>query len=56
MSGQPIKAIRTYEMVMDIRFGRPWVTQFRPYEGMPDVDESGKRRTVPVANSGEHRP
>ena len=55
VSGQPIKAIRTYEMVVDIKFGRPWITQFRPYEGMPDIDDTGKRRPVSIANTGGRR-
>jgi conjugal transfer pilus assembly protein TraE len=42
VSGLPIKAIRTYEIGVDIRFGRPWITRFLPYEGMPDIDETGK--------------
>jgi conjugal transfer pilus assembly protein TraE len=41
VSGQPIKAVRTYEMTVDIRFGRPWITSFKPYQGMP-VTESTK--------------
>lgn len=48
VSGQPIKAIRTYEMVIDIRFGRPWITAFKPYQGMPDVDDTGKPRSAQV--------
>ncbi len=55
VSGQPIKAIRTYEIVVAIRFGRPWITHFRPYEGMPDIDDSGKRRSVPATATGERR-
>lgn len=55
VSGQPIKAVRTYEMVVDIKFGRPWITQFRPYEGMPDIDDTGKRRAVSTANAGGRR-
>ena len=49
VSGQPIKAMRTYEMAIDIRFGRPWITVFKPYQGMPDVDEAGKRRIADAA-------
>jgi conjugal transfer pilus assembly protein TraE len=55
VSGQPIKAVRTYEMAVDIRFGRPWITQFRPYEGMPDIDDTGKRRPESAPAAGEHR-
>jgi conjugal transfer pilus assembly protein TraE len=42
VSGSPIKAVRTYEIVVDIRLGRPWVTRFSPYEGMPVTAESAK--------------
>jgi conjugal transfer pilus assembly protein TraE len=44
VSGRPIKAMRTYEIVVDVRFGRPWITRFKPYSGMPDVDNTGKER------------
>lgn len=39
VSGSPLKAIRTYEMGIDIRFGRPWITSFKPYVGMPALEE-----------------
>jgi conjugal transfer pilus assembly protein TraE len=51
VSGQPIRAIRTYEISVEIRFGRPWVTRFRPYQGVPDVDDSGKPRTAGAATT-----
>lgn len=41
-SGQPIKAIRTYEFVVDIHMGRPWISRFAPYEGLPVTLESQK--------------
>lgn len=46
VSGQPIKAIRTYEMTIDIRFGRPWITSFKPYTGMPVTEESAKHASA----------
>jgi conjugal transfer pilus assembly protein TraE len=46
VSGSPIKAIRTYEIAVDIRFGRPWVTRFLPYEGLPDIDGTGKPKAA----------
>lgn len=46
VSGQPIKAIRTYEMSIDIRFGRPWITSFKPYQGMPVTEENVKHKTA----------
>lgn len=53
VSGQPIKAIRTYEMTIDIRFGRPWITSFKPYTGMPVTEENAKH--VSTSSSGEKR-
>jgi hypothetical protein len=49
VSGQPIAATRTYEMKLDIRFGRPWVTSFKPYSGMPATQSDLKQR---VAKAG----
>lgn len=49
VSGQPIKAIRTYEMSIDIRFGRPWITSFKPYQGMPVTEESAKHKAASVS-------
>ncbi len=46
VSGSPISAIRTYEMTVDIRLGRPWITSFRPYAGMPASEESLKSRAA----------
>jgi conjugal transfer pilus assembly protein TraE len=46
VSGSPIKAIRTYEIVVEIRLGRPWITRFAPYEGMPVTLESAKHGVV----------
>ena len=46
VSGQPIKAVRTYEMTIDIRFGRPWVTSFKPYTGMPVTEENAKHAST----------
>jgi conjugal transfer pilus assembly protein TraE len=55
VSGAPIKAIRTYEIAVDIRFGRPWVTRFFPYEGLPDIDGAGKpKATTKSASAGGH--
>lgn len=34
-SGTPQSFTRTYEMNIDMRFGRPWITSFRPYSGLP---------------------
>lgn len=48
VSGQPIKAVRTYEMTIDIRFGRPWITSFKPYQGMPVTEESAKGKAALV--------
>ena len=42
VSGQPLKAVRTYEMTIEIRFGRPWITSFVPYTGMPVTQDSLK--------------
>ena len=42
VSGKPLKAVRTYEMTIEIRFGRPWVTSFVPYTGMPVTQDSLK--------------
>lgn len=44
VSGTPIKLTRTYEMKVDIRMGRPWITSFVPYQGMPVTAESAKQR------------
>lgn len=49
VSGQPIKAIRTYEMSIDIRFGRPWITSFKPYQGMPVTEESAKHKAASIS-------
>lgn len=48
VSGKPIKVTRTYEMVVDIRFGRPWITNFKPYQGSPVTADTpaGDRRTA----------
>lgn len=46
VSGQPIKAVRTYEMTVDIRFGRPWITSFKPYQGMPVTEDSAKHMAM----------
>ncbi len=46
VSGQPIKAVRTYEMTIDIRFGRPWITSFKPYTGMPVTEENAKHAST----------
>jgi conjugal transfer pilus assembly protein TraE len=43
VSGQPIKAVRTYEMTIEVRFGRPWITSFKPYSGMPAGQEQARR-------------
>lgn len=48
-SGQPIKTIRTYEVVVGIRLGRPWITRYAPYEGLPVTQNSQKAVTVPNA-------
>ncbi len=34
-TGEPHKFMRTFEMTIDIRFGRPWVMQFAVYAGEP---------------------
>ncbi len=34
-TGEPRRFMRTYELEVDIRFGRPWVTFFSPYTGTP---------------------
>ena len=44
VSGSPIEAVRTYELTVDIRFGRPWITSFKPYAGMPATAENMKQR------------
>lgn len=46
VSGQPIKAVRTYEMTIDMRFGRPWIMSFKPYQGMPLTEESAKHKAA----------
>lgn len=48
VSGKPIKVTRTYEMIVDIRFGRPWITEFKPYQGSPVTADTpaGDRRTA----------
>ena len=52
VSGQPIKAVRTYEMTIEIRFGRPWITAFKPYSGMPaGLDQL--RSNAPSESPGE---
>ena len=43
-SGQPIQAIRTYEFIVDIHLGRPWISRFAPYEGLPVTEDSQKTR------------
>jgi conjugal transfer pilus assembly protein TraE len=50
VSGQPIKAVRTYEVVVDIRLGRPWISRFSPYEGMP-ATEGSQKALVPLATA-----
>jgi len=40
VSGDPIKSIRTFQMQIEIRFGRPWITEFTPYAGMPLTENS----------------
>jgi conjugal transfer pilus assembly protein TraE len=52
VSGQPIKAVRTYEMTIDMRFGRPWITSFKPYQGMPLTEESAKHKAASI----KHQP
>jgi conjugal transfer pilus assembly protein TraE len=49
-SGQPIKAVRTYEFVVDIHLGRPWISRFAPYEGLPATQESQKTATSRPVN------
>lgn len=49
VSGSPLKAIRTYEMGIDIRFGRPWITSFKPYQGMPVIDDKKAAAVRPRA-------
>lgn len=34
-SGEPRSFMRTYELRVAMRFGRPWVTEFVPYAGNP---------------------
>lgn len=34
-SGDPRSFMRTYEMKVAMRFGRPWVTHLEPYAGVP---------------------
>lgn len=53
VSGQPIKAVRTYEMTIDIRFGRPWITSFKPYQGMPVTEDSAKRKAASVTSASK---
>lgn len=43
VSGKPQQFTRTYEMIVDVRFGRPWVTLFTPYQGNPVTLESAKQ-------------
>jgi conjugal transfer pilus assembly protein TraE len=52
VSGTPIKAIRTYEMKVDVRFGRAWITTFKPYVGMP-VTEDAQQRAAATSESRE---
>ncbi|MGI9304176.1 MAG: TraE/TraK family type IV conjugative transfer system protein [Gammaproteobacteria bacterium] len=34
---KPRDIMRTYEYILDMRFGRPWVTHFDVYEGVPQT-------------------
>lgn len=43
VSGTPKTTIRTYEMRVAIRLGRPWITTFKPYQGMPATEDSPQR-------------
>lgn len=53
VSGAPLSIMRTYEMQVDIRFGRPWVTTFKPYQGSPATADNLKQRvTRASAESG----
>lgn len=49
VSGSPIEGIRTYEVTVDIRFGRPWITSFKPYSGTPATMDNAKRVVSAVA-------
>jgi conjugal transfer pilus assembly protein TraE len=55
VSGQPIKAVRTYEMTIEVRFGRPWITSFKPYQGMPALQEHARRQHESVLGVLEGR-
>lgn len=55
VSGTPIKLTRTYEMKVDIRMGRPWITSFVPYQGMPVTADSGKQRAAGASPSAPGR-
>ena len=55
VSGAPIKLTRTYEMKIDIRMGRPWITRFVPYQGMPVTAESAKQRAAGTSAQGAEK-
>lgn len=55
VSGQPIRAVRTYEMTIEVRLGRPWITSFKPYSGMPATHERARGAQDSAAPVAETR-
>lgn len=53
VSGQPIKAVRTYEITIEVRFGRPWITSFKPYQGMPATQERARQTQASAPETPE---
>jgi hypothetical protein len=53
--GDPIKMQRTYEVSVEVRFGRPWVTRFVPYAGLPKTEAYWKQATPDELKEAEQR-
>lgn len=45
-TGKPKVFMRTYEMQIAMRFGRPWVTHFMPYTGQPKTLQALKQQGI----------
>lgn len=46
--GAPDEFARTFEMRVDIRFGRPWITHFAAYEDLPRTIEALERAQAEI--------
>lgn len=52
-SGDPKIFLRTYEMNVGVQFGRPWVTYFDVYTGLPRTEDNLKQLEIQRQQQGK---